>query len=790
MRILHVFFILFFLCISLFSFADSKPGGIRGVVKLSNGKPAAYVSVTLTGTTKGAITEESGSFIIRNVNAGRYELEVSLAGYEKTTQTVTVSDGSITEVAFSLNISAEQLEEVVVRTGRSSYKSNTPSSTLRLNEPLNEAPQNIQVITNKLIADQQITSLSDGITRNVSGLTRLEHWGDMYTRINMRGGRASAFRNGINVNSNWGPLTEDMSFVDHIEFVKGPAGFMMSYGEPSGIYNVVTKRPTGQTKGEASLLFGSYDFYRSTLDLDGKLSKDGKLLYRFNMMGQTKNSFRPYEYNNRYSIAPVISYKIDDNTTITAEYILQHAKMSDVGSYYVFSTKGYGTLPRNFTMTNPGLDPTIIDDQSITVNFQHSFSADWKLTAQAAYYDYKQQGSDIWPSYVGEDGNIIRNLYLWDAASNSKFGQVFVNGNVKTGFVQHRILGGLDIGDKEYMADFNQSHLLDTLGSFNVNHPAYGTPVNGYPKFNRDNSLRQRAGAGIYTNKYTSLYLQDELGFLNNTIRLTLAGRYTKANQTDYGSQSEASRFTPRVGVSVSVDKQTSIYALFDQSFVPQTGIRRDNKAVTPITSNNIEAGIKKDWFGGKWNTSASVYRILQNNQTSSDPTDSTFQGYVIQFGQTRSQGIEFDLRGQILPGLNLIANYALTDSKITEADENNKSTIGQKVPGYAKHVANAWLTYKLQRGALEGFGVNAGFTYQVNRTTWSWGAAGEQNLPNYFKLDGGLTYDTDKFTITANVFNLLNKYLYSGAYYQYIGAYYWQAEAGRNLRLGVSFRF
>src|SRR5690606_708434 len=115
-----------------------------------------------------------------------------------------------------------------------------------------------------------ITQFDQGVIRNVSGATKLEHWAD-YTRINMRGSRASEFRNGMNVTSTWGPLTADMSVVDHIEFVKGPAGFMMSNGEPSGIFNIVTKKPTGVTQGEVSMMLGSYDFYRGAIDLDGKL---------------------------------------------------------------------------------------------------------------------------------------------------------------------------------------------------------------------------------------------------------------------------------------------------------------------------------------------------------------------------------------------------------------------------------------------------------------------------------------------------------------------------------------
>lgn len=57
--------------------------------------------------------------------------------------------------------------------------------------------------------------------------------------------------------------------------------------------------------------------------------------------------------NNRYVIAPVISYQIDDKTKISAEYNFQYANMTEVGSYYVFGpvSGGYATLPVGFTMT-------------------------------------------------------------------------------------------------------------------------------------------------------------------------------------------------------------------------------------------------------------------------------------------------------------------------------------------------------------------------------------------------------------------------------------------------------
>jgi iron complex outermembrane receptor protein len=98
-------------------------------------------------------------------------------------------------------------------------------------------------------------------------------------------------------------------------------------------------------------------------------------------------------------------------------------------------------------------------------------------------------------------------------------------------------------------------------------------------------------------------------------------------------------------------------------------------------------------------------------------------------------------------------------------------------------------LSYRVQEGALRGVGVSLGFSYQGDRTTWAWtGASGQQPLPDYFRLDGGLFWQRDRLRVTANVYNIANTYLYSGA--PYLGYYYWQSEPGRNSRIGVSYSF
>lgn len=770
------------------TFAQKSGGNITGTITSADNNPVAGIAVELVESGINAVSNHEGKFQFRNVKAGNYTLLINLRNHEEVRQTVTVENNKTVNVDLQMSLQVGELQGIIVTGNRNSFKADRTSQSLRITTPLLEVPQNIQVVTNKVLASQNIISMSDGVTRNVSGATRLEHWGDLYTRINARGGRLAAFRNGVNVTSDWGPLTEDMSFVDHIEFVKGPAGFMMSNGEPAGIYNVVTKKPTGIQKGEATITYGSFDLLRATLDLDGKLDKPGKVLYRLNLMGQTKNSFRDYEFNDRYSIAPVISYQLDEKTLLTAEYTYQHVDMSDLGSAYVFATEGYAVYPKNFSMSNPGIAPNKVNEHSIFVNMQHQLDDNWKLTAQIAHFNFKQRASDIWPNTVLPEGKVIRDLYTFDADIKNTYGQAFVNGDVTTGRIHHRILAGLDVGSKEALYDWGQVFQLDSAngGYFDALNPNYGPPVNGFPTFDRTTGMSQRAVDRV-NQSYTGLYIQDELGFFDNKLRLTLAGRFTYVKE----GEMEERKFTPRAGISFSIDRSTSVYALYDQSFIPQTGNLRSGNPPKPITGNNIEFGVKKNWFDGKLSTTVAAYRIIKNNELSPDPSSTPAEPYVLQLGQSRAEGVEVDVMGEIVNGLSVVANYAFTDSYVSKEGDSYGSIItkGTRIAGYAKHNLNTWFTYTLQKGALKGAGISAGFLYQAERSSWSWTTEpSRMSLPNYFRLDGGLFWEKKKIRLTANVFNILDEYLYTGA--DYGNFYYWQAEPPRDIRFSVAYKF
>lgn len=684
----------------------------------------------------------------------------------------------------------QHLEEVIVRSSKNKYNLPFISGTLRLGQSVTKLPQNVQVVTNEVLKDQQIISLDDGIQRTVSGVAKLEHWSD-YVRINMRGSRAAAFREGMNITSTWGPMVEDMSYVDRVEIVKGPAGFMMSNGEPSGLYNIVTKKPTGQTKGSVGLTLGSYDLYRATLDLDGKLDKSGKLLYRFNAMGMSSNSFRANEFNKRISIAPVLRWKIDDKSMLTFEYDYQYMNGSNIGGYYTFSPKAYASLPRNYSLLEPGLEPTISHDHTAILNFQHELSPNWRMTAQGAFFLYKRTGSSLWPNSLKDNGDIVRGITNADVQNEMKFAQIYFNGQEQTGSISHNILAGLDAGDKHAWYDWSQNIALDEEGTFNVfkNRPT-GTPSLGYHSFDRSDPIKVRANNTQILQSFYGLYAQDELGFFDDKLRLTLAGRFTYVHDASYGDEgTKVNHFSPRVGLSYSLDDNTSFYALYDQTFTPQAGIMRNGKKVDPVTGNNWEVGAKRQWLGGRLSTAIDFFRILMDNQSSADPQNTPQENYLVQVGQAVSKGIEFDLAGEILPGLSLLANYAFTDYKITKSVDPSQPK-GTRMPGYAKHTINVWAKYLVKSGALKGFNVSLGQNTQIDRSTWAWGdvASNKIRLPDYVRWDGAIGWSGDKMSVMLNVYNLTNKYLYAGSYYGTY--YYWQSEAPRNFRLSVTYNF
>ncbi|MGH7427833.1 MAG: carboxypeptidase-like regulatory domain-containing protein, partial [Candidatus Methylomirabilaceae bacterium] len=95
--------------------AQQPTGAIAGrVTDKTTGQPLTSVQVTISQTTRGALTDREGSYRIENVPAGLVEIRGRFIGYTIGVQTVTVVAGETATVDFVLTQSPIGLEAVVV----------------------------------------------------------------------------------------------------------------------------------------------------------------------------------------------------------------------------------------------------------------------------------------------------------------------------------------------------------------------------------------------------------------------------------------------------------------------------------------------------------------------------------------------------------------------------------------------------------------------------------------------------------------------------------------------------
>ncbi|WP_316752624.1 TonB-dependent siderophore receptor [Pedobacter gandavensis] len=670
------------------------------------------------------------------------------------------------------------------------YKSSQLSDMLRLTTPLLKLPQNIQILSSEILRDQGVYNLNESVTRNVSGTLREELHNGISPDIYSRGGYISPQRNGVDMRPlGKGPLADDVAIIENVEFLKGPSNFMHAMSDPSGSYNIVTKKPTGRTRQTADILLGSFNMLRAAVDLDGQLDKSNKLQYRFNVMGMGAKGFLKHDRSSKFLFAPSLKYKFNENTSLTGEYIFQHLNykmLSEAQS----SPYGYGTLPRDFTLTDPGTRPFIGKDHNAFLTFQHKFKQDWQVTAKLAYVNSGYDGSLFWVYGANPtDKDILDRNLIYDSNKYNVFStQAYLNGAFKTGNIGHQFIAGIDVNRKSSRS-WDTWATATTIYPLSISNPVYSDVIlnNGIGgNFESENNVSATANKIHRTLNYISLYAMDEISLLDEKLLISLGLRLTASDgkTNDYGQQSQSKDWalTPRLGINYSLSNSSSLYFLYDQTFLPQAGISADGKMLKPLKGKSYEVGAKKDWANGGWNTTLSLYNIYRNRLITADPTSNL----LYQTGESQSKGIEFDLKGRIAKGANVIFNYAYTDSKIIK-DDLHPANIGMATPNRVKHIQNTWVNYLLPIEKLEGFTVSLGYQLLMGRTERIPNTTPDK-LNDIFRLDTGLGWSNQKYNINLLVNNVLNSKIYSTAWRNKTGdMYYWVQQAPVNARLSFS---
>lgn len=788
MRKLSLLFYFIFLTGFLLANKTGDEGGIKVKVTTSDGMAAAYVTIQIKALKKTGITDEGGIFIFKNIKAGDYEVEISYVGSGKVVNKVTVMPGNSTVINFNIPETASQLAEVVVSSNMKSYIASNPSVSLRLNAPLIEIPQNITVATKQTLTDMGLVTKSE-IFRISSAITK-NYGSELDLSFQIRGMDATygTYRNGVG-GPIWWNAQEDAAMIERIEFVKGPAGFMLSNAEPGGLINVITKQPVHKLLAEAGFGVGSWGMMRSFLDLGGELSKNGKFTYRLNVGAERKNEYYQFGDFYRYWICPVLKYDFNENTSIVVEHNYVKAAALANSQYSVSINGNLHALPVDLAIVDPNLPKFWGADVYNRVQLKHKFNDHWIFNAQAAYMTTDWDGKTMYPDFLNASKDTLyRALFQsdWDGKlSNLQF---FLDGKFKTGkFADHKILIGVDYG---YGSESNKSN--GTWGS-NLYPLALKNPLYYIPK---SELILDDANSttSLVTHQWEALYLQDHIKLFNKLI-ITIAGRFTRLKTgQNYNSPDDPeyeikdNKITPRLGLTYMANPNLSAYIIHDESFLAQRGMMFDGGRLPPLTGINNEVGIKALLFQKQLSFTVSLYDMYKNQVATSD---FEHPGFFLKTGQIRSTGIDIDIAGKIGNNLYVNINYAYTNPRITKDQDEN--LIGLQNAGTCKNLANLWLKHQLNAGFLKGLGIGAGWQYADKRSAVPTGVntiIGNKYLPTYQLFDAAVSYHKGGFSIILNIYNLVNKkYAYGGWWYPEFSDYIFNQGTPRNFRLQTTIR-
>jgi TonB-dependent starch-binding outer membrane protein SusC len=222
--------------------AQNPTGAIEGTITdVGTGRTLVGARVLVAGTQLGGVTNESGTFRIAGVPVRQIELNVRLIGYAPQNRTLVVREGQTERADFKLQVSALQLEQVVVTGSGQQTEVKRLGNTVAVIQPPENAP--VHDFSNLLQAREPgLTAISS------SGLT------GEGARIRIRGNASLTqsnepvvFVDGVRINSG-GAMTSrlddlDPNAIERIEVLKGAAAATL-YGTQAsnGVIQVFTKK--------------------------------------------------------------------------------------------------------------------------------------------------------------------------------------------------------------------------------------------------------------------------------------------------------------------------------------------------------------------------------------------------------------------------------------------------------------------------------------------------------------------------------------------------------------------
>jgi len=673
--------------------------------------------------------------------------------------------------------------------GKRSYAGST--SATRLNLSLRDTPQSVSVVTRQQIEDQGLATLQDALVQTPGITVDKSTSTQEYTQVYSRGFAVDNYLlDGIPIPNAVDAVAFDTAAYDRIEVVRGATGLVSGIGSPAAAVNLVRKKPTRTFEGSVALQAGSWDRYRSEVDLSGPLTADGRIRGRIVAAHQDEQSFIDRYRGRKDVVYGIVEMDLTPSTLVSAGFGYQKSRLNDASrGFPSFFSDG---TPTDFPRSTNGAATWSNYDRTQSMAFatlEHYFDNDWVGKFVVNHASNRYQALQGYAQQGNPDKTTGAGSGLWLANWNGKPEQTSVDAYASGPFTllgrQHELVVGASVSS---LTSKGPSYPSWRLPGYDASIPNFYTWNGNSP---RPDFESQQTGTYSDSERQNAIYSTLRLR-PTDRLSVILGGRLSNwerdTSSTPFGGTrlfdhlEEKNKLTPYAGVVLALDANWSAYASYTSIFQPQSYRDLQGNFLPPLEGKNYEAGIKGEFFGGALNASAAVFQLNQDNLAEAEPgfiwvpgTGGGSYAYRTVKGAV-SKGLDLELSGQLMPGWQVLASYNY--SKTRDADGLRIQTV------QPLSTAKLWTTYRLT-GAWSGLTVGGGVNWQSSIYREEVGPNNERFTQKGYAVAALMArYQFNRqLSGTINLNNLFDKKYYSTAF----GGFYGDP---RNVMLNLKYQF
>lgn len=636
----------------------------------------------------------------------------------------------------------------------------TPDNVITPRSPVSvrDTPQSISVVPRTLIDERGAVSLREAL-RNVTGISLAAGEGGLSgDNLTLRGFSAvnDFYIDGIRDSA---PYTRDPFNVESIEVLKGPSAVMFGRGSTGGIINQTSRQPQARNFGEFTMSAMAPTGFRATTDINVVA---GGVAMRLNAMAMHQDvARRDNVYNERWGVAPSITWGLGGNTQLTFNYLHQtENNIPDFGIPYIAGRVANVNVKNFYGLRNVDREEYITD--VMTARLQHRFTDGVSVSNTTRFGNYYRNISATAPRIIGTATAttplasimVNRQAQLRAGTSNILENQTEARIQAVTGPLQHNVVAGVEVGResvqlRRWTATRPQASLL-------------------FPNFDQApgyQDARSLTADSLAVANRVAVYAVDQIrigrffeilgGFRYENFQTDLTNRFTRnanfSRTDDMWSWRAAAVFKPIQGVRT--------YFAAGTSFNPSAESIALTAATAPLPpESNLSYEVGASWeITRNFEVRGALFQIEKTNARTTDPTNTTIT--VLQ-GEQRVRGGEISVSGAPIPsvpGWNVIAGYTYLNSETVKS--RNPAEVGREMQNTPRHTATFWTTYDLPYGITIGGGVS----YVDSR----WGNTTESaRVPAYARYDATISWAVNpNLTARVNALNLTDRRFYEGVY-------------------------